>query len=137
MRIGHLVDLEVVADELNGVFKAVPERGIATPIDILVIVNEESLGAADAVIATNIVRPPVLTREGTLHPVLELGHVELMRSQLLSHVLVVSLLVLCFPLAEIGHRGELILAIRLALLLALHHNVVVSDPTVGASCDIV
>lgn len=137
VRVGHLVDLEVVADELDCVFQAVPEGGIATPVDILVVVHEESLGAADAVVATDVVRPPVLASEGTLHPVLELRHVELMRGQLLSHVLVVFLLVPCLPLAEIVHRGELILAIRLALLLALHHDVVVSDFTVSASCDIV
>ena len=72
MRIRHLVDLKVVTDEFDSVFQAVPERWIPAAIDKLVIVHEQPLSAADAVIATDIVSPPVLASEGPLHAMFEL-----------------------------------------------------------------
>lgn len=69
MRIGHLVDFYVVIPELDSVLQAVPECRVATPVDKLVVVHEEPLRAAETVVATNIVRPPVLTRECPLHSV--------------------------------------------------------------------
>ena len=126
MCVRHFVDLEVVADELNSVLKAVPKSRIATSINKLVIIHEQPLRAADTVIATDVIGPPVLAVECTLHAMLQLCQVELMRCQSLPHLLEVACFVLRLPLGEVLHRRKLIFSVRHALFLALHHDIVMS-----------
>ena len=98
MRIGHLVDLEVVVHELDSVLQAIPECRVATPIDELVVIHEEPLRATDTVVAADIVRPPVLTRECSLHSVPELGQVELVWRQSVPHLPQVVIPIVLHPL---------------------------------------
>ena len=127
MSVRHFVDFQVIADELNSVLKAIPKGRIATPVYELMIVHKQSLGARDAVVATDVIRPPVLPCEGSFHAVFQLSEVELVWCQPLPHLSIVSLLVLSSPILEVLHRIELILSEWLILLPVLHKNVVMGN----------
>ena len=101
MSVSHLVHLEVVIIKLDRVFQTVPERGVAASVDELMVVHEQSLGARDAIIAADIVRPPVLTCEGSFHTVLKLSQVELMRCEFCLHFLGVLVLIFTPPCLKV------------------------------------
>ena len=103
MSVSHLVHLEVVIIKLDRVFQTVPERGVAAFVDELMVVHEQSLGARDAIIAADIVRPPVFTCEGSFHAVLKLSQVEFMWRKLSLHFLGVLIFVFGLPFVKVFH----------------------------------
>lgn len=78
MRVGNLIDMKSIIDELDSVLKTVPESGVAGSVQELVFIHEESLGATHTVIAPDIIRPPVRTCKSSFHS-MTLRQVELMR----------------------------------------------------------
>jgi len=101
VRVGNPVDLESLADELDGVFEAVPECRVARSVQELVLKHEESLRAADTVVAANIIGPPVIACKSSLHSI-ALRDVELVRRQSLLELGLVALYVFSLPLSKIG-----------------------------------
>lgn len=100
MGVGNLVHLKVIVDELDSVLEGVPECGVPRAVDVLVFEEEESLGASDAVVAANIVGPPVLASEGALHT-LALSDVVLVGREPGSQVLLVLHSVALLPFCEV------------------------------------
>jgi len=120
MRICHFVHWQHVAHELHGVLQTIPERRVPRAIDKLMVVHEESLGANDAVVATDIVSPPVLAREGTFHRTCPaLRHEHLVRGQLFPKLFHIKLFVLLLPFGVVSEAFELVLAERLGVVLAV------------------
>lgn len=97
MSIGHFVHMQTIANVLDSVLEAVPEGGVPGSVDKLVLVQEKSLCACDAVVPAHIIGPPVLSSEGSLHS-LALGDVELVRRKFFLQALQVAFLVCVLPL---------------------------------------
>jgi len=135
--VRHFVYLHVVANELDCVFETVPEGRVAGAVNELVIVHEESLGAGDAIIPTNVIRPPVLAGEGPFHRPTALSGEELMGRQSLLLLGTVLFCVFLLPFSVVSHRIEMILAIWVLFILrSLLNDVVALDSTTCKHVDI-
>ena len=137
MRICDLVHGQVIALEPNGILETVPEGRVARAVYELVIVHEETLRAYSAVVAANVIGPPVLAREGTLHGAAALRDVVLVGRHLLLQLRVILLLVLVLPVGEVHHRVEPILEVGLLFLVGYFLNDIVAlDLTVWQNIDV-
>jgi len=85
MRIMGCRDFQVVVCKLDSVFNGVPERGVATLVDELVLTEEDALGAANAGVHAQVVGVIVLSRECSLTASL-LRNVVLVGGQFVSEV---------------------------------------------------
>ena len=65
--IGDFVDFDSIINKLDCVLEAVPECRVAWLIDKLVVPHKETLLAAFALVPSDIISPPVVTRESSLH----------------------------------------------------------------------
>ena len=90
---------ELVLFELNRVFETVPEGGEARLVLILVLVEENSLSAANAVVHADILDPPELACERSLSARV-LRNIELMWGQLFLELFQIGLNATLFPCLE-------------------------------------
>jgi len=86
VRVGNLIDMKSITDELDSILQTVPESRVAGPVQELVVIHEESLRATHTVVAPYVIRPPELACKCSLHSV-TLRQVELMRRKSLLQLL--------------------------------------------------
>ena len=83
------------------------------------VIHEETLSAHYAIIAADIIGPPVLACERTLHAAVTLRDEELMGCQVLFLLTLVLFCILLLPACIVFHRIEPILAIGILFVLAI------------------
>ena len=85
MGIGEIRHLKVVSTQVYRIFQTIPERGVPRLVLILMLIQEETLRADLAIVAANIVHPPIVSCKWSLGTSI-LSYPKLMWCQSLPHI---------------------------------------------------